>query len=105
MMTIFLNASGANGFTKRSIAHPPSGNDDDEPGGATPMAIAVPAFDDEPIIAVSEQPDRPWLAWLMPRVEHPPSNAVRPSGGLARIPHVRRGTSVSHVAPYKGLAK
>ena len=72
MMTIFSNARGANGFAKWSIAHPPNGNDDDEPGGATPMAIAVPAFDDEPIIAVSEQPDRPWLAWLMPRVGHPP---------------------------------
>ena len=72
MMTIFLNARGANGFTKWS--HPPNGNDDDddEPGVATPMAIAVPAFDDEPIIAVSEQPDRPWLVWLMPRVGHPP---------------------------------
>jgi hypothetical protein len=72
MMTIFLNANGVDGFTKWSIAHPPNGNDDDEPGGTTPMAIAVPAFDDEPIIAVSEQPDRPWLAWLMPSVGHPP---------------------------------
>jgi len=57
MMTIFLNARGANGFTKWSIAQLPNANDDDEPGGATPMAIAVPAFDDEPIIAVSEQPE------------------------------------------------
>ena len=81
MMTIFLNARGANGFTKWS--HPPNGNDDDddEPGVATPMAIAVPAFDDEPIIAVSEQPDRPWLAWLMPRVRHPPR--ATPSGQAA----------------------
>lgn len=72
MMTIFLNANGVDGFTKWSIAHPPNGNDDDEPGEAAPMAIAVPAFDDEPIIAVSEQPHRPWLAWLMPRVGPPP---------------------------------
>ena len=78
MMTIFLNASGANGSTKWSIAHPPNGNDDDEPGGTTPMAIAVPAFDDEPIIAVSEQPHRPWLKWLMPRVGHP-SEQRRPA--------------------------
>jgi hypothetical protein len=43
MMAIFLNASGANGFKKWSIAHPPSSNDDDDPpGGATPIAIAVP---------------------------------------------------------------
>ena len=58
MMTIFLNANGANGFNKWSVAHPPSTNDDDHPGGATPIAIVVPAFDDEPIIAVSEQPHR-----------------------------------------------
>ena len=61
MMTIFLNASGANGFKKRSIAHPPSRNDDEDPAGeATPIAIAVPALD-EPIMAPPEQPHRPWL--------------------------------------------
>jgi len=61
MMTIFLNASGANGFKKWSIAHPPSSNDDDAPpGGVTPIAIAVPALD-EPIMAPPEQPHRPWL--------------------------------------------
>jgi hypothetical protein len=95
MMTIFLNASGANGFKKWSIAHPPNANDDDEPGGATPMAIAVPALDEEPIIAVPKQPDRPRLAWLTPRVGPSGANAVRPSGGLARIPHIRRATCVS----------
>ena len=61
MMTISLNASGADGFKKWSIAHPPSSNDDDDPpGGATPIAIAVPALD-EPIMAQPEQPHRPWL--------------------------------------------
>jgi len=61
MMTISLNASGADGFKKWSIAHPPSSNDDDDPpGGATPIAIAVPALD-EPIMAPPEQPHRPWL--------------------------------------------
>ena len=55
MMTIFLNASGANGFKKWSIVHPPSSNDDE-----TPIAIAVPALD-EPIMAPLEQPHRPWL--------------------------------------------
>ena len=44
MMTIFLNASGANGFKKWSIAHPPSSNDDDAVDGATPIAIADPAI-------------------------------------------------------------
>jgi hypothetical protein len=87
-MTIFLNASGAYGFTKSSIAHPLNANDDDEPGGATPIAIAVPALDDEPIIAVPEQPDRPWLAWLVPRVGHPPEQ---------RRPAKRRvGSNSSH---------
>ena len=55
MMTIFLNASGANGFKKWSIAHPLSSNDDE-----TSIAIAVPALD-EPIMAPPEQPHRPWL--------------------------------------------
>jgi hypothetical protein len=32
----------------------------DHPGGATPIAIAVPALD-EPIMAQPEQPHRPWL--------------------------------------------
>jgi hypothetical protein len=88
MMTIFLNASGANGFTKWSIAHPLNANDDDEPGGATPMAIAVPALDDEPIIAVPEQPDRPWLAWLVPRVGHLPEQR--------RLAKRRVGSNCSH---------
>ena len=58
MMTISLDASGADGFKKWSIAHPPSSNDDDDPpGGATPI---VPALD-EPIMAPPEQPHRPWL--------------------------------------------
>ncbi|MGA7262841.1 MAG: hypothetical protein WA709_15965 [Stellaceae bacterium] len=60
MMTIFLNASGANGFKKWSIAHPPSSNDDDAVDGATPIAIADPAID-EPIMAPPDQPHRPWL--------------------------------------------
>jgi len=55
MMTIFLNAGGANGFEKWSIAHTPSINDDE-----TSIAIVVPALD-EPIMAPPEQPHRPWL--------------------------------------------
>jgi hypothetical protein len=54
-MTIFLNASGATGLKKWSIAHPPSSND-----AETSIAIAVPALD-EPIMAPPEQPHRPWL--------------------------------------------
>lgn len=34
-------ASAKNGFTKWSLAHPP-GNDDDQPGGATPIALVDP---------------------------------------------------------------
>jgi hypothetical protein len=52
------------------------------------MAIAIPALDDEPIIAVLEQPHRPWLAGLMPRVGHPPEQ---------RRPAKRRaGSNSSH---------
>ena len=51
------------------------------------MAIAVPALDEEPIIAVLEQPDRPWLAWLAPTVGHLPE----------RRPAERRvGSNFSH---------
>ena len=60
MMTIFLNDSGGTGFNKSVIAHPPSSNDNDDPSGATPIAIAVPALD-EPIMASPEQPHRRWL--------------------------------------------
>jgi hypothetical protein len=63
MKTIFLNASGADGFKKWSIAHPPSCNDDDDddhPGGATPIALGVPVVD-EPIMVPPEQPHRPRL--------------------------------------------
>jgi hypothetical protein len=64
MTMIFLNASSAPGFKKWSIGHQPSSNHDDFPGGATPIAIAVPALD-EPIMAPPEQPHHPWLvpAW------------------------------------------
>jgi hypothetical protein len=60
MLTIFLNSSGASGFRKWSITRPSSSNDDDQPGGATPIAIAVPALD-EPLVAPLEQRHRPWL--------------------------------------------
>ena len=44
MMTIFLNARGVNGFTKWSIAQLTNANDDDEPGGATPMGNRRPGL-------------------------------------------------------------
>jgi hypothetical protein len=93
MKTIFLNASGENNFKKWSIAHPPNSNDDDQPGGATPIVMAVPALD-EPINAVSGQPHRPWLAWLVPQggIGTLRSDAVPPSR-LARS------------APVKGRAR
>jgi hypothetical protein len=84
MITIFLNASDEIGFRKGSI-HSPNSNDDDQPGGATPMALAAPALDNPPN-ALSAQPHRPWLAWLVPRdrVGTLPSDAVPPSR-FARI--------------------
>jgi hypothetical protein len=60
MLTISEAASRANGFKNWSIAHPPGSTYDDQPGGVTPIAIAVPALD-ELMIAPAEQPHRPWL--------------------------------------------
>jgi hypothetical protein len=59
-MRISLGDSRANRFTKWSIAPRPGSNDDDQPGGATPIAITAPDLDD-PIIALPEQSHRPWL--------------------------------------------
>ena len=59
-MRIFLADSRANGSTKWSIAHRPGSNDDDQPGGATPIAITGPDPDGS-IIAPPEQPHRPRL--------------------------------------------
>jgi hypothetical protein len=55
-----LPESRANRFTKWSIAYRLGSNDDDQPGGAAPIAITAPDLDD-PIIASPEQPHRPWL--------------------------------------------
>jgi hypothetical protein len=48
------------GFRKWSVTHPPASNDDDHPGGATPIALTAPELDD-PIMAPPEQAYRPWL--------------------------------------------
>jgi len=59
-MRICLGDSRANGFAKWSIAQRPGSNDDDQPGGATPITLTDPHLDD-PIMALSEQPHRPSL--------------------------------------------
>jgi hypothetical protein len=53
-MYISLAESQANGFKKWWDAHQP-GNDDDNPGGATPIAITEPPCD------VQEEPHCPWI--------------------------------------------
>jgi hypothetical protein len=55
-MYISLNDSRTNGFRNWSKDHPAS-NDDDNPGGATPIAIAELLPDRE---APEELPHRPW---------------------------------------------
>ena len=67
LMRISLPDSRANGSTKWSIAHQPGSNDDDQPGGATPIAITAPDLADpimappDRIMAPPEEPHRPWL--------------------------------------------
>jgi hypothetical protein len=58
-MYISLANSRSNGFKKWSDTHSPGSNDDDQPGGATPIAIAVPPMNDAE--ETQEQPHRPWL--------------------------------------------
>jgi len=59
-MRISLVDSRAQGFKCWSIAHQPGSNDDDRPGGATPIALAVPDTLDT-MVAPPEQPHRPWM--------------------------------------------
>jgi hypothetical protein len=56
-MYISLADSRARGFLKWSEALRP-GNDDNEPGGATPIAIGVSPGDDSE--AIKEPPHQPW---------------------------------------------
>lgn len=56
-MHISLISSRLNGFKKWSDDHPANGNDDDS-GGATPIALAVPSGDNG---AAEEPPHRPWV--------------------------------------------
>jgi hypothetical protein len=57
-MYISLNDSRANGFKKWSDDHQPGNDDDDNPSGATPIAIARPPSKDRD--AAEELPHRPW---------------------------------------------
>jgi hypothetical protein len=57
-MYISLANSREDGFKKWWDAHQP-GNDDDTPGGATPIAITEPPCDDCDVI--QEQPHYPWI--------------------------------------------
>lgn len=59
-MGIFLAGSRANGFKNWSLIHPLGSNDNNAPGGATPIALAATDLDD-PIIAPPEQQHCPWL--------------------------------------------
>ena len=60
-MTVSQGVNLVNGFRKWSAAHVPASNDDgDHPGAGTPVALAQSELD-EPIMAPSEQPHRPWL--------------------------------------------
>lgn len=56
-MFISLANSRARGFLKWSEAQRP-GNDDDEPGGGTPIAIDEPPCDGYG--AIEEPPPQPW---------------------------------------------
>ena len=57
-MYISLTNSRTQGFKKWSDAHQPD-NDDDSPGGATPIAVTEPPRDDRG--AIEEPPHHPWL--------------------------------------------
>jgi hypothetical protein len=57
-MQIFLTSSRRDDFRQWSKEHRAGSNDDDVPGGATPIAIAAPLADYDPL---EERPHRPWL--------------------------------------------
>ena len=57
-MGVFLASGGVNGFKNWSKDHLPSSNDDDQPGGATPLAIKAPLPNRE---ALDDVQHRPWI--------------------------------------------
>lgn len=48
------------GFQKWSVTHPSTANDDDRPGGATPVALAAPEINDR--VITSPEAYGPWPA-------------------------------------------
>jgi hypothetical protein len=56
-MNISLASSRLNGFKKWSISHLPNSNDDDRPGGATPIALREPSAR----VAPEDRAHRPWV--------------------------------------------
>lgn len=54
--------SSANNFKKWSKDHLPGSNDDDQPGGATPIAINAPRAGREPAEQIGHRP------WVIPGV-------------------------------------
>lgn len=58
-MYISLNNSRANGFKKWSDAHRPGNDDDDNSGGATPIAITEPPSGEGE--EIREPSHRPWM--------------------------------------------
>ena len=55
-MHISLANSRINGFKKWSSDHPPSGNDDDNPGGATPIALVEPPAGRDALADLQQRP-------------------------------------------------
>jgi len=57
-MLISLASSGIDGFRKWSRERPPTSNDNDNPGGATPIALAKAPSDSD---TAEDLPHRPWV--------------------------------------------
>lgn len=57
-MYISLSKSCMQGLKKLSDAHRPSNDNDDNSGGATPIALAEPPCDNRE--AIKEPPHQPW---------------------------------------------
>jgi hypothetical protein len=60
MKLIFLNSYRSHRVKQRSAAHTLANNDDNPAGSAAPVALPVPATDEQ-ITATADQPHRPWL--------------------------------------------
>jgi hypothetical protein len=57
-MVISLASRDINGFRKWSRKHPPTSNDDDNPGGATPIALVAAPSDRD---TMEDRRHRPWV--------------------------------------------